>query len=111
MIQNAVQDYVDLCMNLCVEKSDYGDKKKLTKHNQSMKLLRVYTNELAKTSEGRTVLEKLLSNPNIVVSTTAAADCLRLNLHKELATDVLKNAIDHKNPIVSFNAKMLLKLL
>ena len=76
-----------------------------------MKLLRVYTNELAKTSEGSNVLEMLLSHPDVIVSTTAAADCLRLNLHREQATNVLQNATTHENPIISFNAEMVLKTL
>ena len=111
MIQKAVQVYVDLCKDLCVEISDYGNKVKLKKHNHSIVLLRKYADELTMKPYGQQVFEELLCHQNIVVRTTAAADCLRLNIHKEKAIIILENALNCNNSIVSLNARMTLKTM
>ena len=108
-MQSAVQGYVDLCKYLCIASSDYGNKQKLKAHNRAMGLLRDYADELAQDPERERIFAELLGHSDVVVSVTAAADCIRFQIHKEKAVAVLKEAVKHENPVISLDTKMLLK--
>jgi len=55
------------------------------------------------------VLSELLDSDNVVAKTDAAAWCLSLDIHKELAEHTLKKIVKSQNNIFGFNADMVLK--
>lgn len=99
--------YVDLCLNLCL-KDDYGNPRKVKRHNSSMRKLQSLQQEI-NGSDHSEVLMRLIQHPDDCVRLYAATFCIKNNIHSNAAINVLYTIMnDSEDSTLAFAAKMAL---
>lgn len=105
--------YIQYCSSLLVDKDDYADKQKLKIHNSAAKKLNTICEELRVDIPYATeLLSDLLENENEQVKLTVASHCLRLDICKDRAVNVVADIQKHtSNKFHAFDAEIILKSL
>lgn len=105
------EQFIDKFIKLCSFNVDYGSKTSVKKYNKNMKKLAKMEKEIStKLDIAANAYSILLKNNNVIVSTVAAAHCLRLGLLKDEAIEVLKRTSRSSNiGIISLSAETCLK--
>lgn len=100
--------YISSCQ-IMQEATLSGDYKK--NNAEGKKVIKIFKTFEKDLQFAQDCLAILLNDDNIVVRTKAAAHCLALNIRVGEALGVLESvALDEKNGIFGFNAKMTLKV-
>ena len=103
--------FIQYSKQLCMTKDDYKDKQKVKAHNKAMKSRTQLKNKI-KQQNCEEILGLLLIHDDERVQIGAAVMCLQENVLQDQAVSVLKTIVKcSTNPIFSFDAEMLLKLM
>lgn len=110
MPEKWVKDYIALCGKLCASPNDY-DRFTVRKHNWAMDRLAVMAAKLSKEPDlAGEVFGALLKHNSSQVLVSAAAHCLKYEIHTAEAEQVLKKIEKSSDRYAAFQAEMTLKV-
>jgi len=104
VIKEYIDRYLDLHSKTCRKPGDY-EKISLRKHNKAMReLISLYDEINSDRGLAEEVYSELLQNADMDVQLSAAASCLKLNIHIEDATEILERISKTGHSMAATNA-------
>lgn len=105
------KQFIDKFIKLCSFNVDYSSKISVQRYNKNMRKLAKMEKEIsAKLNTAIDIYSILLKNNNAIISTIAAAHCLRLGILRDEAIEILERISKNSNMgIISLSAETCLK--